>query len=84
MKIRDAQNLSNKIVDAIFENNEKQDIKNYEIAKRTNISQMALSYIKRHKRQPTLYILLMIANATGVKLSKIISEFEDEIHEENQ
>lgn len=78
MNIRDAQNLSDKIVKILFQENEKGNLSNYELSKRTNLSEAALSYIKNYQRKPTLYVLLMIASASGLKLSEIIARVEKE------
>ena len=79
MKIREAQNFSDLVVDALFAEKEKRGISNYKIAKDCGISEAALSYIKHHKTRPTLYTLKLIADAIDANLSVFIIEVEKDL-----
>ena len=77
MNIREAQEFSNKVVDALTKERQKQNLSRYKISKICNISEAALSYIEHHERHPTLYTLKQIASALNVKLYELIKEIED-------
>ena len=77
MKIRDAQNFSDLVVDALFAEKERRGISNYKVAKECGISEAALSYIKHHKTRPTLYTLELISDVIEVDLSKFVLEVEN-------
>ena len=77
MKIRDAQNFSDSVVDALFKEAKRRGISNYKIAKECGISEASLSYIKHHKTRPTLYTLKLIADSIDVNLGKFVTEIEN-------
>ena len=79
MKIREAQNFSDMIVDLLFQEAQKNRVSNYQIAKNCGISEASLSYIKRHKTRPTLYTIKLISDAINVKLSECIKSAENSL-----
>ncbi len=72
MKIRDAQIFSDMVVDALFEQKDKQGLTNYRISQLSGISETALNYIQHHNRRPTLYTLKLIADAMDADLCDYI------------
>ncbi len=79
MKIREAQNFSDEVVDLLVQERIKQNISRYRLAKECGITETALSYIERHERRPTLYTLKMIADTLNIQLADIIKNIEKEI-----
>ena len=73
MKIRDAYQISDDIVDTFFALLEQKNITNYQISQKCAITEAALSYIKNHKTKPKLCTLIMIAQTFQVNLSEIIN-----------
>ena len=77
MNIREAQDFSNKVVDALIKERQKQSLSRYKISKLCGISEAALSYIEHHERHPTLYTLKQIASALNINLYNLIKEIEE-------
>lgn len=77
MNKNDATLIHDKILAVLLEEQEKRGISNYKIAQITGISQSFLSYLKHSSAKPTLLILIMIADAIGVKLSDVIRRVEE-------
>ncbi len=74
MKIREAQNYSDTVVDILKSERKKKGISQYQIAQNCQISKSALSYIEKHDRRPTLYTLLIIADYIGVDLHEVLKQ----------
>ena len=77
MKIRDAQNFSDAVVDILVAERIKKNISRYKIAQDCGLTEAALCYIEHHDRRPTIYTLKMIADALNIKLSDIIKQAEE-------
>lgn len=77
MKIREAQEFSNKVVDILKHERIKRNISQYEIAHHCEISKSSISYIEKHERHPTLYSLTIIASYLDINLSDILKEAEN-------
>ncbi len=77
MKIREAQIFSDNVVDLIKTEQQKQNISNYALAQKSQLSEASLSYIFNHHRHPTLYTLTMITSALNLSLSEIIRHAEE-------
>ena len=84
MKIREAQNFSDMIIDALFDEAQKNGISSYKIAKMCEISEASLSYIKHHKTRPTIYTVKLIADAIGVNLSDCVKMAEINSNKKNK
>ena len=69
MKIREAQTFSDEVVDLLVQERIRQNISRYRLAKECGITEVALSYIERHERRPTLYTLKMIADTLNIQLA---------------
>ena len=74
MDKREAQELSDTVVDALAEIRESKRISVYRIAKDLGISHSSILYIENHKQKPTLFFIMMIADYLGVDLGEIISK----------
>ena len=77
MKVEQAYQLSDEVVDLIKAEMVARDVSNYALSKSSGISEAHLSYIFNHKKRPSLYILFMIAKALSLKLSDILSVCEE-------
>jgi transcriptional regulator with XRE-family HTH domain len=77
MNIREAQDFSNKVVDVLIKERQKQGLSRYKISKLCGVSEAALSYIENHERHPTLYTLKQIATVLNVNLYELIKEIEE-------
>ncbi len=74
MKKREAQKLSDAIVDVLADVRESKRISVYRIAKDLGISHSSILYIENHKQKPTLFFIMMIADYLGADLGAIISK----------
>lgn len=76
MNKRDAQIISDKVVSALIERQKAVGMTNYQIAKKTGLSESTLSYIKDFKQTPQLMTLILMADAIDVSLAEVFREVE--------
>lgn len=74
MNKRNAQEISDKIVNALIEERKAKKVTPYRLAKDTGLSPSTISYLERHKLKPTMYLLIIIADYLGADLGAIISK----------
>lgn len=74
MNKRNAQEISDKIVNALIEERKAKKVTPYRLAKDTGLSHSTISYLERHKLKPTMYLLIIIADYLGADLGAIISK----------
>lgn len=68
MKKREAQQISDKLVEALRFVRESKNISRYRVSKLTGISESSVKYIEECRQRPTFYILQMIAEAIGIDI----------------
>ncbi len=78
MNKSDAKMISDKVISALIEKQKAVRMTNYQIAKKTGLSESTLSYIKDFKQTPQLMTLIMIADAIGVSLAEILKQIEED------
>jgi transcriptional regulator with XRE-family HTH domain len=66
--------IRTEIVRLLREERERQGLSKYEISRRSGVSQSMLSLVERGLRNPTMELLLRIADGIGVDLPKIIKK----------
>ena len=76
MNKRDAKIISDKVVSALIEGQKAVCMTNYQIAKKTGLSESTLSYIKDFKQTPQLMTLILMADAIDVSLAEVFREVE--------
>lgn len=74
MNKREAQHISDKIINALKNERIRQNISQYQLAKGTGISKSSILYIEQFKQKPSLAIVILIANYLKVDLSSIINK----------
>lgn len=77
MNKREAQKITQKIINALMKEKERRGITNYTISQKTGVSQSSLSNIQKHLQDPSLSMTILIADAIGINLSEIIKKVED-------
>ena len=76
MNKRDAKIISDKVVSALIERQKAVCMTNYQIAKKTGLSESTLSYIKDFKQTPQLMTLILMADSIDVSLAEVFREVE--------
>lgn len=76
MKKRDAQILTDKVLDFLKTEQLNQKLSNYYISKDTGLSHSTLHNLENGTQSPTLTTLFLIAKSLNVKLSDIIKKVE--------
>ncbi len=76
MDVREAQEISDAVVNKIKKNLYDQGHTSYWLAQQCNLTEAALSYIFNHKRHPTLHTLLIISEALNIKLSDVLKDID--------
>jgi transcriptional regulator with XRE-family HTH domain len=71
-RIEDYEAFRGEIVRLLQEERTRRGLSKYVISKRSGVSQSMLSLVERGKRNPTLELVLRVADAIGVDLAKII------------
>lgn len=74
MNKRDAQNISDKIVEALKERRIPLGVSQYKIAQETGLSKSSILYVERLKQKPAMYTLLLIADYLEADLPEIIKK----------
>ncbi len=74
MDKREAQILSDKVIDELVKIREAKGISPYRVWKDTGLAQSTVSDIESHEIHPTLYVTMIIADYLGVDLGEIISK----------
>ncbi len=77
MNKREAQKITQKIINALMKEKERRGITNYTIPQKTGVSQSSLSNIQKHLQDPSLSMTILIADAIGINLSETIKKVED-------
>lgn len=77
MNKKEAQTISNEVVELLREDREAKGISNYQISQLTGLGEGTLSLIDRLKSQPSFHVLIMMATATGADLPGIIKKVLD-------
>ena len=77
MNKREAQKITQKIINALMKEKERRGITNYTISQKTGVSQSSLSNIQKHLQDPSLSMTILIADAIGINLSETIKKVED-------
>ena len=77
MNKKEAQTISNEVVELLREYKGAQGISNYQISRFTGLGEGSLSLIDRKKSQPLFHVLIMMATATGADLPGIIKKVLD-------
>ena len=77
MNKREAKIISDKVVSAFIERQKAVCMTNYQIAKKTGLSESTLSYIKDFKQTPQLMTLILMADAIDVSLAEVFREVEN-------
>jgi len=77
MKTRDAQKLSDKVVDLLKAERIRQKTSMYRIGQDTELSKTAVTHIEKHRRRPTLVSLFILSSYLGISLADIIKQVED-------
>lgn len=77
MKKRDAQNLTDKVLELLKKEQQKRGVSNYYISKDTGLSHSTLHNIEKGQQSPTLTTLFLIAKSLEIRLSDIIKDIED-------
>lgn len=74
MKKKEAQIISDEVVELLREDKEAKGISNYQISQLTGLGESTLSFTDRNKTQPAFHVLVMMATATGADLPGIIEK----------
>ena len=76
MNKREAQEISNSIVDVLQDIRIKRGITQYKLAQGIGMSKSSIFYIENHTQHPSLYTVIMIANYLEVDLGDIIASIK--------
>ena len=74
LDIRQYEAIRIEIVRLLKEERERRKLSKYTVCKRSGVSQSMLSLVERGLRNPTLELVLRIADGVGVKLPAIIKK----------
>jgi transcriptional regulator with XRE-family HTH domain len=74
--IRHYEALRVEIVGLLRKERERRKLTNYVVAQRSGVSQSMLSLVERGLRNPTLELVLRIADGIGVDLSAVIKQVQ--------
>lgn len=77
MRKQDAQNFMKKVITALKTERLKQDISQYELAKRSGLDKTSILNIERFEQNPTGATLYMIAKTLNVRLGDIINSVDE-------
>jgi transcriptional regulator with XRE-family HTH domain len=72
--IRHYEALRTEIVGLLRKERERRKLSNYTVSQRSGVSQSMLSLVERGLRNPTLELMLRIADGIGADLSAIIKK----------
>lgn len=78
MNKRNAQDISDKIVEVLKRERIRQNISQYKMAKDTGLSKSSILYIERLEQKPALYTLIIIAQYLDISLGKLMLEIEED------
>ena len=73
------QALAAGIVRLLREARERRSLSKYAVSQRSGVSQSMLSLVERGLRNPTMELMLRIADAIGVDLAEIIKRARQEV-----
>lgn len=76
MNKREARNFMNKVITVLRNERLKQDMSQYELAKRSGVDKTTISNIESFEQNPTGITLYLIAKALNVRLGQIIDSLD--------
>ena len=76
MNREDAEKLSQRVVDILERKRLEKKITKLQISKQTKLSRTAITLLVQKQNSPTLRTLLLLADAIGVDLKKVIAKAE--------
>lgn len=71
---REIQAVTRRVASLLAAAREHRGISKEELSRRSGISAPGIRLIEQHKREASLYVLLLISGAMGIDLSRIIRE----------
>ena len=77
--IRQYEAIRTEIVRLLREERERRGLSKYEISQRSGVSQSMLSLVERGLRNPTMELMLRIADGIGIDLSSLIKKAQNTI-----
>ena len=71
--------VCSEIIDLLKKERERRKLSKYAVARRSGISQSMLSLVERGLRNPTMELMLRLADGIGVDLSAIIKKAQSNV-----
>jgi transcriptional regulator with XRE-family HTH domain len=82
-KIAHYESVVDEVIRLLREKRKKRRLSNYAVSQRTGVSQSMLSLVERGHRNPTLELLLRIADGIGADLPAMVKRAQRKVPREN-
>jgi transcriptional regulator with XRE-family HTH domain len=81
--VRHYQAFSAEIIRLLKKERERRKLSKYAVARRSGISQSMLSLVERGFRNPTMELMLRVADGIGADLSAVITKARNNVSKKN-